>query len=68
LRRRFAPGIGADTIVNFDPQHDTVDLSDFNIKLTNKLDSPRQSQAKSNFLSGCRGGPRKTMMSNIASP
>jgi FecR protein len=25
----FAPGIGADTIVNFDPAHDTIDLSAF---------------------------------------
>jgi Legume lectin domain len=25
----FAPGIGADTIVNFDPQHDTIELDHF---------------------------------------
>jgi hypothetical protein len=26
----FAPGIGADTIVNFNPQHDTIELDGFN--------------------------------------
>ncbi len=25
----FAPGVGADTIVNFNPQHDTIELDHF---------------------------------------
>ncbi len=36
----FAPGIGADTIVNFDPQRDTIDLSHFqNVQSVQELAS-----------------------------
>jgi probable HAF family extracellular repeat protein len=34
----FAPGIGADTLVNFNPQHDTIELAHFaNIQTTQQL-------------------------------
>jgi Ca2+-binding RTX toxin-like protein len=36
----FAPGIGADTIVNFDPKQDTIDLSHFqNVQSVQELAS-----------------------------
>jgi hypothetical protein len=36
----FQPGIGADTIVNFDPQHDTIELDHFaNAQSVQQLES-----------------------------
>jgi hypothetical protein len=36
----FHPGIGLDTIVNFDPQHDTIELDHFtNIQSMQQLES-----------------------------